>query len=209
MLKILTNGAFPLPNLQPLAKAKLIFEAGTGIINMALPNPTRTALTIALISTVCFSQLKNLIEPSFSLSLSGTYGKATAYHYLLNKSGDSGVVIVNGIERPLVRKDFSRLTTAIVKYAMDLTEASYGSPNDSTDFSGELAIAALDRSRIIRLNAALTIGTLADGPMTGLLRLLMQQAADTLRLPQVAISKPPQKGKNRNAANRQKAIHGE
>jgi hypothetical protein len=151
---------------------------------MNLPHSFLKTFTIALMAAASFGQPSRLIEPSFSLSLSGKYGYDTSYHYLLNKAGDSGVIIVQGLERPLGWKDFRKIKSAIIEYAMDLTEASYGAPRDSADFSGEIAIAALDRNHVIKLSAALTIGTLADGPMTGLLRLLMQQVADTLRLPQ-------------------------
>jgi hypothetical protein len=72
---------------------------------------------------------------------------------------------------------------------MDLTEAAYGTPRVSTDFSGELTIAALDRNSVIRLTAALTLGDLDDPSMTGLLELLMKQVADTLRLKQCMIKK--------------------
>lgn len=158
-------------------------------------HPVRTAFAVAVTAAAVFSQSERLIEHAFSLSLNGTYGNGTEYRYLLNRAGDSGVVIVNGLERPLGWTDFRRIKAEIVNYAMDLTEAAYGAPRDSTDFTGELALSALDRNNIIRLNAALTIGTLENGPLTGLLRLLMKQVNDTLRLPQVSIIKPAKKKK--------------
>jgi hypothetical protein len=161
----------------------------------------RTAFALAFLLTACFGQSSSVIAPSFSLSLSGKYGSGTDYHYLLNKTGDSGVIIVQGVERPLGWKDFRKIKSAIIDYSMDLTEDSYGVPRDSADFSGELVVSALDRTTIVRLSTRVVIGTLADGSMTGLLRLLMKQVADTLRLPQIAVPKPPQKSKRKNSLN--------
>ena len=154
-------------------------------------------------ATASFGQPSRLIEPSFCLSLSGKFGTDTSYHYQLNKAGDSGVVIVNGHEHPLSWKDFRKIKSAIIDYAMDLTEASYGTQRDSADFSGEIVITALDRNHVIRLSAALTIGTLPDGPMAGLLRLLMKQVADTLRLPQLKLTPSSKK----SVAERRKTVN--
>jgi hypothetical protein len=155
---------------------------------MTLMHSGRTAFAIAAIFGFCFSQPSSLFEPAFSLSLSGKYrngtGDSVTYHYQLNQTGDSGAVIVRDRERPIARAGFAGIKRSIVNYAMNLTEASYGSPRDSADFSGELAISALDRTTIVRLNAGIVIGTLADTSMTGLLRLLMKQVEDSLRLPQ-------------------------
>lgn len=148
----------------------------------------RTAFAIAVISAFCFGQPSSLFEPAFSLSLSGKYrngaGDSVSYHYQLNQTGDSGAVTVSDRERPIARAGFAGVKKSIVNYAINLTEASYGSPRDSGDFSGELAISALDRTTIVRLNAGIVIGTLTDTSMTGLLRLLMKQVEDSLRLPQ-------------------------
>ncbi|MBN2188021.1 MAG: hypothetical protein JW699_01100 [Chitinispirillaceae bacterium] len=162
---------------------------------MNLTRSCRATFAIACAATVCLGQIRDRGEPSFRLSLTGNCGYGTGYRCLLNSTGDSGVIIVNGRERPVGWADFRRIKAEIVNYAMELTEAAYGSPRDSADFKGELAIAALDRNTVIRLNAALTVGTLGDGPMTDLLRLLMKQVDDTLRLPQVSAVKPAKKKK--------------
>jgi hypothetical protein len=168
---------------------------------MNFMHPCRTTFAIAVIVAACFSQSTSLMRPSFSLSLSGTYGNGTEYRYLLNRAGDSGVIIVNGVERPVGWTDFRKVKSEIVTYSMELTEAAYGAPRDSADFTGELSLSALDRNSIIRLNAALTIGTLDNGPMAGLLRLLMKQVDDTLRLPQIPLPESAKKKKNRNTEN--------
>lgn len=151
---------------------------------MILTHSCRAALAIAALFTACFGQPNNLIEPCFSLSLSGNCGKGTAYHYQLNRAGDSGTVIVQGSERPVSRVHFYNVKRLIVDCAMNLTEASYGSPRDSADFSGDLNISALDQTTIIKLTARVVIGTQSDSSMAVLLRLLMDQVDDTLRLPQ-------------------------
>jgi hypothetical protein len=69
---------------------------------------------------------------------------------------------------------------------MNLTEASYGAPRDSADFSGDLSIAALDRTTIVQINTHVVIGTQSDSSIAVLLRLLMNQVDDTLRLPPFA-----------------------
>jgi hypothetical protein len=145
-----------------------------------------------IFSFSCFAQVPASFEPSFCLSLSGKYGNAT-YHYQLNQAGDSGVIIVQGRERPMVGTIFSGVKKSIVNYAINLTEVSYGSQKDSADFNGDLAITALDRTTIVRVNAGLVIGTLTDTSMTGLLRLLMKQVEDSLRLPQVKGNLPSKK----------------
>ena len=141
---------------------------------------------ISVIAAVCFGQPRDRIEPSFSLSLSGNCGGGTAYHYQLNQAGDSGTVIVRSTERKICRVNFYNVKKSIIACAMDLTEASYGTPRDSADFSGDLSIAALDRTTVIRINARVVIGTQSDTLMAVLLRLLMNQVDDTLRLPQLA-----------------------
>jgi hypothetical protein len=159
------------------------------------------AFAFFIILFTCSGQSKGPDEPSFNLSLTGTCGNGTDYRYFLNRAGDSGVVIVNGREQPLGWTDFRRIKSAIITYALELTEASYGAPRDSADFTGELALSGLDRTTIIRLNAALTIGTLENGPMTGLLRLLMKQVDDTLRLQQISIPEPPKKKIKKRVSN--------
>ena len=156
---------------------------------MTSTRPAKTFVALVVLSAFSLGLPENIRDSSFGLSLSGHRGNGSAYSFQLNKAGDSGVVIVNGIERPVRRSDFRRLRSAIVNYAMDLTEAAYGTPRDSTDFSGELTIAALDRNSVIRLTAALTLGDLDEPSMTGLLELLMKQVADTLRLKQCMINK--------------------
>lgn len=141
-----------------------------------------------IFSFSCFAQVPASFEPSFCLSLSGKYGNgavdSVTYHYQLNQAGDSGVIVVQGRERPIVRTKFAGVKKSIVNYAINLTEVSYGSQKDSADFNGDLAITALDRTTIVRVNAGLVIGMLADTSMTGLLGLLMKQVEDSLRLPQ-------------------------
>jgi len=141
------------------------------------------ALT-GIMSAACFGQSRERFEPDFSLSLSGNCGSGTSYHYQLDRTGDSGTVIVRSTERPLSRVDFYNVKKSITDCAMNLTEASYGTPRDSVDFSGDLNIAALDRTTIIRINTRVVIGTQSDSSMAVLLRLLMNQVDDTLRLPQ-------------------------
>ena len=147
----------------------------------------RTAFALFIIFTASFAQGPASFEPTFCVSLSGRAGGAgdsVKYSYQLNQTADSGAIIVQGRERPLDKSKFARIKKSIVTYAVNLTEESYGAPRDSADFSGDLAITALDRTIIIRFSARLVIGTLADTSMAGLLRLLMKQVEDTLRLPQ-------------------------
>ena len=136
----------------------------------------------------CFAQGPASFEPTFCVSLSGKSGggagDSVKYSYQLNQTADSGVIIAQGLERPLGKSNFAKVKKSIINYAVNLTEESYGAPRDSADFSGDLTITALDRTTIIRSNARLVIGTLANTSMTGLLRLLMKQVEDTLRLPQ-------------------------
>jgi hypothetical protein len=162
---------------------------------MARKLSKKTALILSLLFSIGIGQPSPVIESSFSLALTGSYGSGTEYRYLLNRAGDSGVISVQGLERPLGWADFRKVKSAIVNYAMDLTEADYGAAHDSADFKGELSINALDRNHIIRLNAALTLGTLPDGSMAGLLRFLMKQVEDSLRLPKVSTAEPVKKRK--------------
>jgi hypothetical protein len=144
---------------------------------MPFPYISRTAFTLSIILTSSlYGQPLPVIDPSFSLSLSGNHGKGTGYRYLLQNAGDSGVIIVNECKRPVGWKDFRRIRHSIVNYALELTETAYGAPLDSADFRGELVLSAFDRNTIIRLRTAVTVGTLENGPLAGLLRLLMKQA---------------------------------
>jgi hypothetical protein len=144
------------------------------------------ACTAAFI--ISSAQPPTMIEPTFCLLLSGKHvgasGDSLPYRYQLNQTGDSGSIIAHGCERLIGRTKFAGVKKSIVNYAMNLTEERYGSPKDSNDFKGELSITALDRNHIIRLSVALTIGTQSDTAMAGLLRLMMKQVDDTLRLPQ-------------------------
>jgi hypothetical protein len=141
-----------------------------------------------LIVNLYFCCSAQVFGPSFSLSLCGTYGNRgdREYSYLLNQTGDSAVLYVQGHELLLGRAAFAGVKKTIVKHVVNLTEESYGSPKDSADFNGALMITALDRTTIVRLNARLVAGTLPlqDTSMTGLLRLMMKQVDDSLRLPQ-------------------------
>ncbi|MGA2506994.1 MAG: hypothetical protein ABSF80_05905 [Chitinispirillaceae bacterium] len=135
----------------------------------------------------CFAQSPASFEPTFCVSLSGKTGSAAdsmRYSYQLNQTADSGVIIAQGRERPLGKSNFAKIKKSIITYAVNLTEENYGTPRDSADFSGDLTITALDRTTIIKFSARLVIGTLGNTPMTGLLRLLMKQVEDTVRLPQ-------------------------
>jgi hypothetical protein len=149
--------------------------------------PHWIVIALLIISAACFAQSPASFEPTFCVSLSGKAGRAgdsVKYSYQLNQTADSGVVIAQGRERPLGKSNFAKVKKSIITYAVNLTEESYGAPRDSADFSGDLTITALDRTTIIRFSARLVIGTLANPPMTGLLRLLMKQVEDTVRLPQ-------------------------
>jgi hypothetical protein len=123
---------------------------------------------------------------AFSLSLHGAYGNRgdRDYRYQLNQIGDSAVCTVQGNERLLGRAEFAGLKKTIIGHVIRLTEEIYGSPKDSADFNGVISITAFDRTTVIRFNAGLVAGTLQDTSMIVLLRLLMMQVEDTLRLPQ-------------------------
>ena len=154
---------------------------------MSLPHAYPLVVAfISIMSAVCFGQPGDRIEPGFSLSLSGKCGGGAPYLYQLNRAGDSATAIVRSTERQISRVDFHNVRKLIIDCALNLTEASYGAPRDSADFSGDLSIAALDRNTIIRLNTRVVIGTQSDSSMAVLLRLLMDQVDDTLRLPMVA-----------------------
>lgn len=150
--------------------------------------PRRIVIALFIIFTTCFAQVPASFEPAFCVLLSGKSGGMAGdsgkYSYQLNQTADSGVIVAQGRERLLGKSNFPKVKKAIVNYAMKLTDESYGAPRDSTDFSGDLTITALDRTTIIRFGAKLVVGTLADTSMTGLLRLLMMQVDDSLRLPQ-------------------------
>jgi hypothetical protein len=153
----------------------------------------RIVIALFIIFTACIARAAASFEPAFCVLLSGKYGGMAGdsgkYSYQLNQTADSGVIIAQGRERPLGKSNFSKVKKTIVNYAVKLTEESYGSPRDSTDFSGDLTITALDRTTIIRFGARLVVGTLADTSMTGLLRLLMIQVDNSLRLPQFTSKK--------------------
>lgn len=127
------------------------------------------------------------ITPAFCLTLSGTGGAGSdkvsgSYHYQLSQNNDSGVLIVQGLERALDSAALARLKRSIVTYVLNLTEESYGAFLDSADFTGELSVTAFDRKNIVKFTTALRIGAMSDTAMTGLLHLLMEQVADSLRL---------------------------
>lgn len=140
---------------------------------------SRGFLLVFIIFPCCSAQ-------AFGLSLCGTYGNRgdRDYRYQLNQAGDSGVLSVQGQELMLSRAKFAGVKKAIIGHAINLTEESYGSPKDSADFNGALTITALDRTTIVKFNAGLVAGTIQDTSMVRLLRLLMDQVDDTLRLPQ-------------------------
>jgi hypothetical protein len=173
---------------------------------MVLRHAYRSAFAlISIIAAICFGQPRDRIEPGFSLSLSGKCCGGTPYHYVLNQAGDSGSVIVRSTERRISRVNFCTIKKTIISCAMNLTEANYGAPHDSTDFSGELSIAALDHATVIRTSTRVVIGTQSDSSMAVLLRLIMDQVDDTLRLPMVARSEQDRtpkvliKGKSRKS----------
>lgn len=158
----------------------------------------RAALTVFplfLAAAASFGQPAASLEPSFMLLLSGRHGGGSEYAFLLKQADDSGAVIVRGFERPVGRVRFYRLRKAIIECAMNLTGTNYGTPRDSADFTGSLNISALDRNTVIKLDTRVVIGTQSDSSMAVLLRLLMEQVDDSLRLQQIVLPQPAKKEK--------------